>query len=156
MLGLTTLACSASLDAPEEPGTPVPVNRLRAEPYSFADNSGMRESERLVVRDETTWRTVWAAIWRNSTTVPEVPSIDFAREMLVVAALGQRGTGGFGILVESARMTNDGLAVRIRTFAPGARCVTTQALTQPVDVARLPRSDGAVRFRDVAVVVDCK
>jgi hypothetical protein len=134
----------------------VPVNRLRAEPYSFTYSSGLRQPERLIVRDLTTWRAVWAAIWRNITPVPEPPVVDFAREMIVVAALGERQSGGFGIFIESARVTSNGLAVGIRTVAPGPRCNTFGASTQPVDIARLSRIDGVVRFTDVAVVADCQ
>jgi hypothetical protein len=150
-LCLDALACSAAFDAPEQPGTPMPVTRLRAEPYSFAGYSGLRQSERLVVRDAATW----AAIWRNVTSAP-LPSVDFDREMIVVAALGERPTGGFDIVVESATASGDALTVRIRTIAPGPSCITTDVLTQPVDVARLPRTADVVRFVDDASVVDCR
>jgi hypothetical protein len=76
--------------------------------------------------------------------------------MIVVAALGERPTGGFDIVVESATASGDALTVRIRTIAPGPSCITTDVLTQPVDVARLPRTADVVRFVDDASVVDCR
>jgi hypothetical protein len=81
--------------------------------------------------------------------------VDFGREMLVLVALGSRPTTGYGILVDSAFADGEGLLVQVRTVAPGPRCGTGQALTQPVDVARVPRSEGAVRFRDRPEVIDC-
>lgn len=134
--------------APDPPGAPVPLVRLRAEPYSFAFYSGLVEPRRLVVRDRAAWAEVWAAIWRRHSPLPALPEVDFAREMLVVAALGERPTGGYGILVDSAAATAEGLAVRIRTISPAPGCGVTLALTQPVDIARLPRHDGVVLFHD--------
>jgi hypothetical protein len=153
---LAAIACSTTIDGPEGPGMPVSVTRLRAEPYSFTDYSGLKAAERLVIRDEATWRATWAAIGRNSTPVPPPPAIDFEREMLVVAALGERSTGGYNIIVESASATGEALTVRIHSTAPGSSCLTTQAQTQPVDIARLPRMQGPVTFVDEASVSDCR
>ena len=45
--------------------------------------------------------------------------------------------------------------VAVRTIAPGKGCVLTQALTQPVDIARVPRHEGQVDFEDRPEVRDC-
>jgi len=134
--------------APDPAATPVPVVRLRAEPYSFASYSGLIEPQRLVVRDPAAWAETWAVIWARHSPLPELPQVDFAHEMLVVAALGARSTGGYGIVVDSAVATADHVDVWIRTISPGSGCVVTLAVSQPVDIARLPRSDGVVRFHD--------
>src|SRR5688572_2509444 len=147
-------ACSASM-APGEPGRAVPLVRLRPEPYSFTNYSGLDQPERMVVRDEAAWREVWAAIWQGHSPEPPLPEVDFVQEMLVVVALGERPTGGFGIFADSAFTEGEELVIRVRTIAPGPRCYTTQALTQPVDVARVPRTDLAVRFRDQPEVHEC-
>jgi hypothetical protein len=151
---LSAAACSQAA-APRESGLPVRVVRLRPEPYSLTYFSGLDEPQRTVVRDELAWRAAWAAIWRRHSPEPPLPHVDFKREMLVIAALGSRPTTGYGILVDSAFAEGEGLLVQIRTVAPGARCGTGQALTQPVDVARVTRTEGAVRFRDQPQVHDC-
>jgi hypothetical protein len=51
--------------------------------------------------------------------------------------------------------TSAGLVVWIGTSSPGARCVTTQAFSAPVDVARIQRIDEPVGFVDVPKVVQC-
>jgi hypothetical protein len=75
--------------------------------------------------------------------------------MIVVAALGQRPTGGYSILVDSAQLTVESLTVTVRRVSPGNGCFLTQALTQPVDVSRLPRTDNAVEFVDRAETRAC-
>lgn len=147
-------ACSASVTA-GEPDRAVPLARLRAEPYPLTSYSGLDQPVRMVVRDEVAWREVWTAIWRGHSPEPPLPEVDFSQDMLVVVALGARPTGGFGIFADSAFTDNEELVIRVRTIAPGPRCFTTQAFTQPVDVARVPRMELAVRFRDQPEVHDC-
>lgn len=148
-------ACGAAPRSPGGPGAPTPVTRLRTGPSSFTDFSGLREPQRLVVREPSAWREVWAAIWRGYSPEPPVPEIDFGREMLVVAALGERPTGGYNIFIETAAEGPTGLVIQIRSVSPGPRCAMTQAFTQPVDIARLPRRDGPVLFADRSEVSPC-
>ena len=155
VLVVTAAGCSHVV-APDQPATVVPVVRLRAEPYSFTFYSGLVEPQRLVVRDPATWSQVWATIWRNQSPTPPLPDHDFARDMLVVVALGQRSTGGYSILIDSAEATSDGVTVLVRAVVPGAGCGVTLALTQPVDIARLPRTDATVKFRDRTVQQFCQ
>ncbi|HEX8243327.1 MAG TPA: protease complex subunit PrcB family protein [Longimicrobium sp.] len=135
--------------------TALPVNRLRAEPYSFAYYSGMADSARVTVRDAGAWRQAWSAVWRGSSPVPALPQIDFGQEMVVVVALGTRNSGGYSILVDSAYQYGDRVEVVVRKESPGSRCFTTAALTQPVDIARIPASTLPVRFRERSFVHDC-
>jgi len=45
--------------------------------------------------------------------------------------------------------------VIVTATSPGNRCVTTQALTQPVEVIRLPQGLEPMAFQRQAVVRDC-
>lgn len=139
------------------PGDPVPIVRLRAEPYSFAFNSGLDQPGRTVVRDPGTWQALWAQIYSRYTPVPPIPAIDFSREMLVVVALGSRSSGGYGILVDGAHEAqNAGLVVTVRSISPGPKCGVTAAFTQPVDIARVARRDGDVSFFERSEVHTCQ
>lgn len=135
---------------------PVLVSRLRAEPYSFTNFSSVRAPERTVIGDMTAWRAAWSRLWAGAALEPPLPAVDFAREVIVLAALGERPTGGYQILVDSATVAREGgVVVYVRTVSLGATCGAYQALTQPVDLARLPRVQGPATFREHAVVANC-
>ena len=159
----TTAACGPSAAgvpdeqrAPASVAAPVLVTRLRAEPYSFTSTSALRTAQRTVISDDTSWRAAWTMLWENAASAPPLPAVDFAREMIVLAALGERPTGGYQILLDSAVTTGEkSVVIHVRTVSPGARCGLYQALTQPVDIARLPRLQRAITFRDHAVVAEC-
>jgi hypothetical protein len=153
-LVVVALACgSAPLTPPAQ--NEIAVRRLRPEPQPLTTSSGITESRRLVVRDEPAWRQIWTSIWRDVSEPPPLPQIDFTNEMVIVAALGERPTGGYAILVDGATRTADGLSIRVRAISPGPGCLTTQALTQAVDVARLPRLAGRVTFEERSETRDC-
>lgn len=152
-LALLSTACSSPLTTPS---APVTLTRFASGPESLAYYSGLREPLQRVVRDEGEWREVWSAIWRNHAPKPSLPTVDFAREMVVVAALGERPTGGYGILISSASEAAGGLAIEVRAISLVGACGTTQALTQPVDAARVTRRDGPVVFKTITETQDCR
>ena len=159
LLAATLLVGSAcarggALAPGELTGDPIPLTRL-PEANSFRQYSGLTDSVRVVVRTEQAWREIWAAVHRDRTEAPALPQVDFERDMLVVAALGARPTGGFGIHVEAAHQEAGYINVLVRRELPGERCGSTQAFTQPVDIVRLPRSPQPVRFREDVLVRSC-
>ena len=157
MVALLGSGCAVEIvsDFDGGPGTPLPVTRLRAEPYSFAYFSGMDDSTRLVVRDADQWQQAWNAIGRGSSPAEPLPPVNFAQEMVIVAALGSRSSGGFSIYVDSAYQHVDHVEVVVRKVSPGAGCLTIAAFTQPVDIARLPATTLPVRFRERGIVHSC-
>lgn len=155
LCALLAVGCSSSLDEAAA-HSPLAVTRLRSEPFSFTYVSQLRQPERLVIRDQAAWAAAWSSLWPAFAPIPAPPNVDFSREMIVFVALGERPTGGYTILVDSAAASATGVTVWIGTSSPGPHCVTTQAFTQPVDIARLARTDAAVRFSETSRVVDCE
>lgn len=136
----------------------VPVTRLRTclAPCSFTSNSGLGDPLRVVIRDQEAWHDMWKRI--HSTVVvglPPLPEIDFAREMVVVVALGARPTGGYGVIVDGAYERDDRLEVIVSVQSPGKSCMLTQAVTQPVDIVRIPKTNRSVVFKDKENVHEC-
>jgi hypothetical protein len=138
-----------------EPPRAITLERFRGDGLPFASYSGIDDSLRLVVRDAQAWRAVWQTIHRRAAPMPPVPPVDFAREMIVVAALGARPSGGFAIRVDSVIHLGDSLEVVVRKDLPGRSCLLSAAVTQPVDLARVPARPLPVRFRERSVVEPC-
>lgn len=154
MLGLaaTGLGCSAAETGPGEAritGTAVATQVLLD-----AADSGIRERARVVLRDQAEWRAFWNAAMAKRLPVPEVPAVDFSRDMVLAAALGVRSTGGHDIMVSEVRRDDDGLSVRVLEISPDPGCLVTQALTAPVVAVRVPRAEGNVTWV-TAVVNRC-
>ncbi|HWH53346.1 MAG TPA: protease complex subunit PrcB family protein [Gemmatimonadaceae bacterium] len=165
ILAIAIAACIAAMTSPRahaqsksgdraEP-VPVPVDRLRDGDHAYTTYSGIADSTSVVVRDSATWRQLWTELTRPFVPPPPLPTIDFAREMIVVAALGSRPTAGYDIVIEGAARDSTGLEVAVRRTSPGAGCPVLAVVTQPVDLARVPTLAVVTRFRERTVVTPC-
>jgi len=133
----------------------ISVVRLSPGPDPLASYSGLSGETRVVIRESEKWSEIWAAIWSIQSAIPPLPAIDFTREMVIVVGMGTRPSGGHSIRVESATQRPGEIEVILRAESPGPSCMTTGALTQSVDAARIPRSAEPVRFTVRESVVGC-
>jgi hypothetical protein len=147
----------ASCNSPTEPSgnEPLTLTRLRADASPYSYNSALVQSQRLVIRDQAAWQQAWTTMWVITNRPPALPTIDFSREMVIVAALGERPTGGYGIFLDGATESATGVTINVRTVSPGNGCAVTLALTRPVDIARVTRRDGNVSFAELSSVQHC-
>jgi hypothetical protein len=136
-------------------GEPLPIGRFRSEPAGYTAYSGIDDSMRVVIADATNWRLYWERVHARVRPVPALPAVDFARDMVILAALGTRRSGGYGVRVDSAYDAGEFVDVVVWRSAPGAGCLVTAAFTQPVDVVRIPSRKVPVRFRERATIEPC-
>ena len=133
-------------------GERIELRALWPQPIHY---SGVEAPAREVVRTDAQWRAAWAQIHRHQQPAPAVPPVDFGREVVIVAAMGSRNTGGYTIGVDSAAATAEAIHVFVTERSPGRTCVTTQALTAPLHAVAIPADGRAVRFHENAVVREC-
>jgi hypothetical protein len=108
-------------------GSPVEIQRI-----GRWVSSGIKGARRLVIRDAATWAQFWSELGAGVR-----PEVDFSRDLVVAVASGERTSGGHDIAVEEVTRSGGDLRITVVETAPGAECVTTAALTQPVDVVKL-------------------
>ena len=136
-------------------GDPLTLIRLRPESTAFLQNSGVTAAENLVVRDAAAWSALWQRMFATRSPQPPLPDVDFSQEMIVATALGSRTSGGHNVLLTDAAEDQDGVHIGVIETSPGAGCAVTLAFTQPIDLARVTRRDGAVSFHVTRRVENC-
>lgn len=117
--------------------------------------SGYNERERLVIRTAPDWATAWDKVVALVMPKPPVPAVDFASDMVILAAMGTRPTGGYGIEITSVLGSQTGLYVRVRETSPGGNCGVTAALTAPVTAVIVPAFPGPVHFVEETARREC-
>lgn len=160
---LTLAACRteptpADADVTTPPGqSPAPAaeGAVALERLASLHNSGMEDSARLVVRTAEEWAATWQRMHAGTTPVPAAPAVDFTRSLVLVAAMGTRSSGGHEIAVDSVVRRGAGLVAHVTSTAPGASCMTTSALTQPVAAVRVDATAADVTFEERQVVREC-
>lgn len=111
-------------------------------------HSGIAERRREVIHDEETWGRLWAEIHAGAVPAPPRPAVDFARDMLILVASGTRSSGGYSIKVRSVATRGGRLEVSVLETCPARGAMVTLALTQPVEVVRVPKLPLAPTFQD--------
>ncbi len=148
------VAFSGALTAPRKNSmSPLPVTPLTT---VNAPSGQFEKAAQQVVRDQSAWKALWTRLHANASPVPELPDVDFKKDMVVVAAMGAKSHGGYGVAITAA--TDDGgkVIIEVTETSPGARCMNAMMMTSPVVLAKLPRRTGPVTFTVVQKVVDCK
>jgi PrcB C-terminal len=137
------------------PGRSVPVTRLVV---TFGTNTTaiwngwLSAGSRIVVRDREAWDGVWKKVfgpgpYPSSPPLPALPEIDFSREMLVVVGMGQKPSGGYMIVVNSARQLDNRIEVEVQSMSPCG--LAPGILTSPIDIVRIPKTELPITFREV-------
>ncbi len=123
-----------------------------SDPISFetvlnSQYSGIRTPRRAVIRDAEQWRAFIREATNVDGTNPAAPAeVDFTREMVIVAAMGMRRSGGYSIAIENIFSAAGKLLVVVREVSPKTASMTTQALTAPLMAVRVARSNDPVSF----------
>ncbi|MGH7509578.1 MAG: protease complex subunit PrcB family protein [Gemmatimonadales bacterium] len=101
--------------------------------------TGIGEARRMVIQDANTWAQFWSELATGNR-----PHVDFTQNIVVAVAAGERPTGGHEIVVERVTESAGELAIEVVELTPGANCMTSMAVTRPVDVVSVavvaPRS----------------
>lgn len=140
---------------PRSGAAPADTVQLDLEPVHASGQSGLEEPLREVVRTPEAWQDLWSRIAAPRIPAPEAPAVDFDSDMLIVAAMGRRNTGGYTIEVVRATRVGGVLTVEVVEASPGADCMTTQALTSPVTVIGVERSAAQARFVERSETRSC-
>lgn len=140
---------------PAAPPRPVPLVRFTGAPGPYEWYSGIDDSLHLAIRDAGRWRHYWTAIHRRVSPQPPLPRVDFRREVVILAALGRRPSGGYSVRIDSAVESGGVLRVHVARLVPGRGCILSAAVTTPVDVVRLATRADSVVFVEQRTVDDC-
>jgi hypothetical protein len=116
--------------------------------------SGFDARTRLIVRDQATWESTWTQLTGAVQPKPPAPAVNFETQMVLVAAMGSRNTGGYSISIDAATENGDALLATVRETSPGNTCGTTQSITAPATATIVPRRS-AVTFVELADKHEC-
>jgi len=118
-------------------------------------NSGLPIEAFTAVRSQAQWDKILTQLgWPAPGSASSV--IDFEKVTMLVAALGTRPTGGYAVLFQGAFDNGAVIEVSVLEIRPGPNCTAITALTHPIAIALIPRTDRPVRFDVSAADVDCK
>lgn len=112
--------------------------------------SGVQEPVKRLIKDQRAWLEFWTQHTSGVEPQPELPPIDFTREMAVVLTMGQKRSGGYAIHVVRVQGQGDKLKISFAQTKPPPGAITIQALTAPFHFVAVPKSDRKAEFTETA------
>jgi hypothetical protein len=91
----------------------------------------------LAIRDESEWENLWSEIHAGSIPMLELPFVDFTTEMIIVAAQGERSTGGFLTNITRITVTGGFYMVFVDEIHPGPDCGVPMAISHPYHIVKI-------------------
>jgi hypothetical protein len=143
---LALAGCGEKAPAPPA-GTPAGEEDAAAilRKFPAATSGGFAEPARTVIRDAAAWEAAWKKGNAHRSPVPKAPPVDFAKEMVAVAALGTKPTGGWSVEIVGARVESGGLKILWAERGPGDGPAAA-VITEPWHAVVLHRSDLPVEW----------
>lgn len=109
------------------------------------EDSGAQLSSPLAIDGPAAWSAFWAEHARSQGTPPPV---DFDRDIVLVAAIGQRVEAGDSVEIQSIRAGARSLVVDFHQRVPGNFCSPAEKLHRPFHIVRAPRPALPIRFNE--------
>ena len=87
-----------------------------------------------------------ASDWHESIQGHDLPSIDFAKEMIIAICIGTKPSSGYGVQVRRIIAKKNQLEVEVDEWSPAPGEIVFFILTKPCHIIRLQRIDKSVEF----------
>ena len=88
----------------------------------------------------------WKALWKDHAPTEKMPSVDFAKNMVVGIFLGSKPSAGHEVEIVGVRTQEKDLIVEYVQKQPGRGTMAAQILTEPYHLVAVPTHAGTVRF----------
>lgn len=143
-----TVTITPGTGTPTTPTTPPSAGgRVTVTELASGTNANVATAAVQVATSQAALNALYTLAYGRQTGTPAVPALR-SGETVVGVFLGQRPTGGYGIRVTGASVQGDTLTLTVEVRVPGPGAITTQALTSPWTLVRVPGTFRAVQVVD--------
>ena len=109
------------------------------------DVSGQQTAKQVTVRTAAEWK----ALWKDHAPTEKMPSVDFAKNLVVGIFLGSKPSAGHEVEIVGVRTQEKDLIVEYVQKQPGRGTMAAQILTEPFHLVAVAKHAGTVRFVSV-------
>ncbi|MBI3963140.1 MAG: protease complex subunit PrcB family protein [Deinococcus sp.] len=104
----------------------------------FSSNTEI-ETQFFILDNPWDWEAFYRGLISAQVPAPEPPAVSFSTNLVLVALLGQRPTGGYSISFVDAVLASGTLTVLVDITEPPDDALLIQAITSPYALALVPR-----------------
>lgn len=142
---------NSALAMPDDTRASITDSTLIAE----GTRSAIEAPRQTIIKDKAAFAALWAEHSAHENPAPTMPRVNFAADTLVAVFAGNQPTGGHAIALAGLDKTHGGWELRLSLISPGPDCMTTQAMTQPWMMIRIPGHDQPVNIHITPIERPC-
>lgn len=117
---------------------------------------GITTRAEFVIEDNESWSDLWTDLHSTSTGYPDLPTVNFSREVVIAVFIGDFPTGGYSATITRIAFNLAGPVVYVDEVHPGEGCGETMAISQPYHIVRVElTSTQSVDFIYNVIVTNC-
>ena len=130
---LLAAACAGPFRGGQLPDGPVAFQAILAGAHSLVDTASV-----VLVKNERDWEKTWVQAKGKIDPLPSKPSVDFSRQYVIAAFMGERPSSGYHIEISNIEKKGGTLDVYVKKYeTPGMLTV----ITNPFYLARIPKGN---------------
>lgn len=133
--------CDRGASSPTSPDGVVPFTTVHT-----AQFSGIAVRRGEVISRADVWQRTWDEINATISPKPALPAVDFERNILLLAALGDEGDACKRVVIDRVERSGGALRVSVKETRPPASCVCPPVAVRPVHVVSIPRAATGASF----------
>jgi len=137
LLTVLILSCSSTKNIDVPIKTENNTNKLLFETLIEDQIGGYATPEIRVVKDRESLLKVYGQLNRTRKPGFPIPEIDFSKETIVAVFMGEKNTGGYGVVVEDVKEEKDKLVVSIKETKPSTGAMVITVITQPFCIVKI-------------------
>lgn len=133
---------------------PLRFGGTRPPPLPWINSFPSKNPFRLVIRNRDEFSELWKRFLAPvppGQWVPPMPEVDFSKEMVVIAAMGEKPSSGYAIMVDGACEVDGHVEVFVSSVDGGCGGLQMAVVTAPADAVRIPKTDLPVVFRETQI-----
>ncbi len=121
--------------------------RLKIKKEWKGSYSGYPKAARLAIYNAEEWKGIWEKVNALRLPKPELPKINFEKEMVIAVFMGERHSGGYSIEITSILKTEKEIVAAVEEKEPSPESLRTLALTSPYHIVVIKKYPLAVNFQ---------
>lgn len=123
---------------------------------SEGNNGGFEQDTLLLIRNSEEMKAGWKKLFSNFVEQPDMPSVNFANQMVVILSMGEKNSGGYSLEISKVVEKELQLAVFANYISPGQNCIVAEVISYPFVVISIPKKDKLVAVSKNNVIAECK
>ncbi len=120
--------------------------KIEFETIAKGGQGRIEETVNMVIKDLEKLDSLWNVVFKTRIPKPELPEINFEKEMVLAVFMGYLPTGGYSVSIENIYSKGCSLIVERKVVTPGPDDLVTDEETQPFHIVKTAKTDKEIIF----------